>query len=47
MLCDYHPSKIGIAPQNMPQTSNSPLSQQNEWLPGSTNGNQGQTMLDL
>ena len=38
---------IYITAQNMPQTSNFYYHPLNQCLPGATNGNQGQTMMDL
>ena len=38
--------RMGITPQNMPQTSNSLLSP-TQWLLRATNGNHGQTVMHL
>ena len=42
-----HLPKISITSQNMPQTSNSLLSSTNEWLLGTTYGNQGPIIMDV
>ena len=44
---NYQPLIMGIRPQNMPQTSNSYYYPLNLWLLWVTNGNQGQTVIDL
>ena len=47
MHCKSQLHKIGTITQNMPQTSNSLLSPTKSMVARGTNGNQGQTMMDL